>query len=41
VAPTDRLLRNPGSTLAEGQKVEFAGQPALAAASGPASVARK
>ena len=41
LAPTDRLLRNPGSSVADGQKLEFAGTPALAAASAAASVARK
>lgn len=41
LAPTDRLLRNPGSSVADGQKLEFAGAPALAAASAAASVARK
>lgn len=33
----DRLLRNPGSSLAEGQKFEFAKPAAVAAASAPAA----
>jgi membrane fusion protein, multidrug efflux system len=33
VAAGERILRNPGSTLADGQKVEFAGATATAAAS--------
>jgi hypothetical protein len=41
LAAGDRLLRNPSGTLADGQKVEYAGQPALAAASAAASVAKK
>jgi RND family efflux transporter MFP subunit len=41
VDPADRLLRNPGTAVVDGQKVEFAGKPALAEASAPASVQRK
>lgn len=36
LSAADRILRNPNGTLADGQKVELAGRPALAAASAPA-----
>jgi membrane fusion protein (multidrug efflux system) len=36
LAEGDKILRNPGSTLVEGQKVEYANAPAAAAAPSPA-----
>lgn len=40
LAAGDRLLRNPGSTLVDGQKFEFAAAVQAASASAPAAVAR-
>lgn len=41
LAPGDRLLRNPGSALSEGQKFEFAKPAAAALASAPAAPASR
>ena len=40
LAPGDRVLRNPGGTLAEGQKFEFASKAAAAASAASAAGAR-